>query len=110
MDTDWEAKYPLVSERALERIERLSDHAPILLATRKPQPPCKRPFKFELGWLQWEGFHDMVKKVWERPVNGINPILRWNNKMRAMRIHLSRWASHTTGILKKRKASLISHY
>jgi hypothetical protein len=63
MDTDWEDKYPLVSVRALERIERLSDHAPILLTTRIPKLPCKRPFKFKLGWLQREGFHDMVKNV-----------------------------------------------
>jgi hypothetical protein len=48
----------------------------------------------------------MVKKVWEGPVNGINPILRWNNKMRAMRRHLSRWARHTAGILKKEKICL----
>ena len=33
MDTDWESKFPLVSVRALERIEGLSDHAPILLTT-----------------------------------------------------------------------------
>jgi hypothetical protein len=109
MDTDWEAKYPLVSVRALERIERLSDYALILLTTGIHKPPCKRPFKFELGWLQREGFHDMVKKVWEIPVNGNNPILRWNNKMCAMHRHFSGWASHTASILKK-KASLISHY
>jgi hypothetical protein len=65
VDTDWEDKYPLVSIRVLEHIERLSDHAPILLTTRIPKPLCKRTFKFELGWLQREGFHDMVKNVWE---------------------------------------------
>jgi endonuclease/exonuclease/phosphatase family metal-dependent hydrolase len=36
MDTDWEDKYPMVSVRALERIEKLSDHAPILLTTGNP--------------------------------------------------------------------------
>jgi hypothetical protein len=51
MDTDWEDKFPMVTIRALERIEVLSDHAPILLTTRTPRPPCKRSFKFELGWL-----------------------------------------------------------
>jgi hypothetical protein len=56
--------------------------------------------------LQREGFHEMVKTVWERPVGGSTPILRWNNKMRAMRRHLSGWATHTTGILKKEKARL----
>jgi hypothetical protein len=33
MDTDWEDKYPMVSVHGLECIERLSDHAPILLTT-----------------------------------------------------------------------------
>ena len=71
MDTEWENKYPMVSVRALERIEKLSDHAPILLTTVNPTPVRKRPFKFELGWLYREGFHDMVKRVWERPVGGV---------------------------------------
>jgi hypothetical protein len=48
---------------ALERIERLSDHAPLLLTTGNPRPPSKRPFKFEFGWLQRDGFHEMVKNV-----------------------------------------------
>jgi hypothetical protein len=106
MGTDWEDKYPIVSVRALERIERLSDHAPILLTTGSPKLFCKHPFKFDLGWLQREGFHDMVKNVWDIPVSGNTLILRWNNKMRAMRKHLLGWASHTAGILKKVKLRL----
>jgi hypothetical protein len=89
MNIDWEDKYPMVSVRALEHIEKLSDHAPVLLTTGTPRPLCKHPFKFELGWLQREGFHDMVKNVWERPVAGNTPILKWNNKMCAMCKHLS---------------------
>jgi hypothetical protein len=108
MDTEWEDKYPMVSVRAIERIEKLSDHASILLTTGIPKSPLKRPFKFELGWLQRDGFHDMVKRVWERPVSGNNPILRWNNKIRAMRKHLSGWARHVAGILKKEKIRLSS--
>ena len=33
MDSDWESRFPLVSVRDLERIEGLSDHAPIILTT-----------------------------------------------------------------------------
>jgi hypothetical protein len=50
----------------------------------------------------------MVKNVWERPVAGNTPILRWNNKMRVMRKHLSGWAGHVSGILKKKKSRLSS--
>jgi hypothetical protein len=67
---------------------------------------CKRHFKFELGWLQRDGFHEMVKTVWKRPVGGSTPILRWNNNMCAMRRHLSGWAAHMAEILKKEKARL----
>jgi hypothetical protein len=51
MDADMESKFPLVL-RALERIEGLSDHAPILSNTGTPRPPGKHRFKFQLGRLQ----------------------------------------------------------
>ena len=106
MDTDWESKYPLVTVRALERIEALSDHTPILLTTGSSRPQDKHQFKFELGWLYREGFGEMVKEIWEKPVGGSTPIQRWNNKMRNMRIYLRGWARHISGILKKVKARL----
>jgi hypothetical protein len=59
---------------ALERIEGFSDHAPILLTTGTPKPPGNHQFKFKLGWLQRDGFHDMVKTVWGRPVTAMSPI------------------------------------
>jgi hypothetical protein len=49
MDSDWENKFQMVSVRALECIEALSDHAPILLTTGSPRPRCAHRFKFELG-------------------------------------------------------------
>jgi hypothetical protein len=76
-----ESKYPMVSVRALERIERLWDHAPILMSTIVPVLQINHRFKFELGWLERAGFHDMVKIVWERPTHAWFPIQRWNNKM-----------------------------
>ena len=48
MDTDWEPKYPLVTVRALERIEALSDHTQILLSTSILKPHVHHQFKFEL--------------------------------------------------------------
>jgi hypothetical protein len=38
MDTKWEAKYPMLYVHALECIERLLVHAPILLTTGMPRP------------------------------------------------------------------------
>jgi hypothetical protein len=108
MDANWESKFPMVSIHALERIEGFSDHAPILLTTGTPKPLGNHQFKFELGWLQRDRFHDMVKTVWGRPVTPIFPIQRWNFKIRALRSHLSGWARHVTGVLKKEKLRLSS--
>ena len=102
MDSEWEAQYPLVSVRTLERIESLSDHAPLLLTTGKHRDPGKNQFKFELGWLNRDGFRDMLKEVWDRPVAGRTPIQRWNNKIRATRKHLRGWALHMAGSRKKK--------
>ena len=105
--TDWEYKYPLASVRALERIEALSDHAPLLTDFGQPIPSSDRhQFKFELGWLTREGFHDLVKKVWARQPRGNTPIQRWNNRIRALRRFLRGWAKHTAGIYKKEKLRL----
>jgi hypothetical protein len=81
MDSDWEQKYSLVSVSTLPQIESLSDHAPLLLTTGIPSPPHKRPFKFELGWLQREGFSDMVKNIWDQQFVAGTPIQRWNTKL-----------------------------
>ena len=105
--TDWEFKYPLASVRALERIEALSDHAPLLTDFGQAAPTSNRhQFKFELGWLTREGFPELVKKVWQRPTRGDTPIQRWNNRIRALRQFLRGWAKHTAGIYKKEKLRL----
>jgi hypothetical protein len=108
MDADWESKFPMVSVRALKRIEGLFDHAPILMTIGIPRPPSNHQFKFELGWLQRDSFHDMVKSVWERPITAASPIQRLNMKLRNLRSHLSGWARHMTGVLKKEKLRLSS--
>jgi hypothetical protein len=108
MDANWESKFPMVSVRALERSQGLSDHAPILLTTGTPKHPGNHRFKFELGWLQREDFHDMVKSVWDRPVVAASPIIRWNNKLRSLRSHLSGWARNITGVFKKENIRLFS--
>jgi mannosylglycoprotein endo-beta-mannosidase len=48
----------------------------------------------------------MVKEVWNRPLKGNSAILRWNNKIRALRKHLREWARHISGLYKKEKKRL----
>jgi hypothetical protein len=103
MDANLESKFPMVYVHSRERIKGFSDYAPILLTTGTPKPPGNHRFKFDLRWLQWDGFHDMVKTVWDRTVNAASPIQRWNYKIRALLSHLSGWACYVMGVLKKEK-------
>jgi hypothetical protein len=48
----------------------------------------------------------MVKSVWDRHNSASSPILRWNNKIRALRSHLRGWARHVSGVLRKEKLRL----
>jgi hypothetical protein len=50
----------------------------------------------------------MVKNVWEKPTTASSPIQRWNSKLRALCSHLSGWARHVSGVLKKEKQRLSS--
>jgi hypothetical protein len=102
MDSEWKDKYPMVYVRALEHIEKLSDHAPILLTTGTPRPLCMRPFKFQLGWLHRDDFLDMVKNVRERPIVGNSPIVRWNNKMCAI-VNTSLVGLHISAVFLKNR-------
>lgn len=105
--TDWEYKYPLASVQVLERIEALSDHAPLLTDFGQTTPSSNRPqFKFELGWLTREGFYGLVKKVWVLHPRCSTPIQRWNNRIRSLRRFLRRWAKHTAGMYKIEKLQL----
>src|SRR3954470_18988172 len=104
MSTDWEDKYRLVTVRVHERIEKLLDHAPILLSTGTFKPNAQHRFKFDLGWLLRDGFDDMVKRVWSAPVPGNSLVRRWNAKIRNLRKYLRGWARHTTEIPKKRRS------
>lgn len=108
MDTNWKAKYHLITVHALECIDALSDHCPHLLTTGAHRTQIKYQFKFEHGWFFLEGFYDMVKEVWDIPVSSRTLTQRWNNKIGATRRHIPRWARHTSGIFRKEMAHLSS--
>jgi hypothetical protein len=69
----------------------------------------KGQFRFDTGLLHRDGFVDMVKDVWNRPVTGDSPpIQRWNNEIRKLQKHLQGWERHTTCIYEKEKKKAIT--
>jgi hypothetical protein len=63
MNINWELKFSNVSIEALHRSR--SDHMILFLNDRvASQLGTLSPFKFELGWLIREGFHEMVALIW----------------------------------------------
>jgi hypothetical protein len=79
MDTNWKAKYHLITVHALECIDALSDHCPHLLTTGAHRTQIKYQFKFEHGWFFLEGFYDMVKEVWDITVSSRTLTQRWQH-------------------------------
>jgi hypothetical protein len=63
--TDWEATFPLVRVKALNRLP--SDHNPLLIDTRDNMSFGKKRFRFEKWWLEKDSFEEVVKKAWNSP-------------------------------------------
>ena len=102
VSTDWEQKFRVSTMEALTR--ELSDHTPLLLNTGDAaHRGNNHQFKFELGWLTRDGFHDLVAKVWQRASSGNSPMQWWQNKIRAVRRWLRGWAKNLVGENKRKK-------
>jgi hypothetical protein len=80
MSTKWEQKFPLANVIALSR--DILDHTPLLLDTGRAPSCGNQPlFKFELGWLIWDRFADMVKEIWESVTEEDESMRRWQAKI-----------------------------
>jgi hypothetical protein len=87
MSTEWEVKYPLVSDQALDR--GISDHMPLYIDTRSLIfSGGSKPFRFELSWFAHEDFFEKVVDMWNKPIKGNNSVQRWNLKLGALRSFL----------------------
>jgi hypothetical protein len=76
VSTKWEQKFHLSTMEALSR--NISDHTQLLLQTSEPSHRGNNPrFKFELGWLYRDGFHDMVIDMRGRETRGRSPMEKW---------------------------------
>jgi hypothetical protein len=107
--TEWGQKFPLSSVVALKL--DISDHTPLLLNSEEATScPCNQRFKFELGWLLRDGFHDMFHDIWTNEVSGQTPMEKWQNKIRRLRQHLRGWEKNTSSAYKKEKKNILNKF
>jgi hypothetical protein len=103
MSSEWELKYPKVTVEALDRSR--SNHTPLLLNGRVPSHYSNHVlFKFELGWLIIDEFHDMIASVWQQETRDHTTMEKWQNKIRFLHRHIRGWAKNTTGTIKMDKS------
>jgi hypothetical protein len=78
------------------------DHTPLLLQSENASfRGNNQRFIFELSWLYMEGLHELVAKVWNKENRGTSSLVRWQNKLRALRRYPRGWEKMCLGILEK---------
>jgi hypothetical protein len=102
MSLDWELKYPNATVEVLHRSR--SDHTPLLLIDKiASQFGTRSLFKFELGWLIRDGFHDMVALIWQQHTRGYSATEKCQGKIRSLRQYLRGWSK----IFERRSINLL---
>jgi len=71
----------------------VSDHTPCVVSIETKIPHAKL-FRFESYWLLHPGFMDVVKKVWDRPVNSSNATMILCRKFKSLRQELKVWSKN----------------
>jgi hypothetical protein len=107
MCIDWEDMFPLAVVKKLVRGQ--SDHnLPILDIGDGHIKKKTREFHFDNSWLKNLEFFDMIKDIWEQPMNSMDPIDVFNIKLKHVKKHLKGWGANLFGNNKKRKLELKS--
>jgi hypothetical protein len=71
---EWEQKFPLASVQALPF--SVLDHAPLLLDTgEQAHLGNKVVFSFELSWLKYDGFWEILEREWKSIPDVDNPMI-----------------------------------
>lgn len=81
--TEFNCKFPLATCKSLPR--NPSDHTPLLWEDGGVHCCVQKKFRFEKWWLQHEGFAEVVRNYWSKPVKGDSALDIWQNKLRALR-------------------------
>ena len=121
---DWESKFSKVVQRCLPR--PTSDHLPILLDSDGIRTSSS-PFRFELMWLKYEGFKEILKGWWQSLVfhgsfsfilaaklKALKGILKvWNRevfgRVKSKKLEALRRVSYWNDLEKERELGLVEH-
>jgi hypothetical protein len=108
ISTAWEAAFPLVRVRGLDK--STSDHIPLLVDSGECYVGGKKKFQFEKWWLEREDFQEIVKRAWGTPYVGLGLIDVWQNKIRSLRRMVRGWASNVIVELNRHKQAMTREY
>jgi hypothetical protein len=71
---------------------------------------ARKKIRFEKWWLQREDFGEMVKKAWSISCPNLNPMDRWQAKIRNFRRLVRGWAANVIAELNKHKQVIAAEY
>ena len=97
---DWESKFSKVVQRCLPR--PTSDHSPILFDSDRMRTGPS-PFRFELMWLKYEGFKEILKGWWQSLVFHGSFSFILSAKLKALKGILKVWNIEVFGRVESKK-------
>jgi exonuclease III len=108
VSVDWDLKYPNSLLQAIS--SAVSDHAPLHLSMNVGHH-SKRRFRFELFWLNLEGFQEAVQEGWHCDDRITDPFSRLDECYRNLATHLQAWSASKVGNIKLQiaMANLVIH-
>ncbi|XP_072980120.1 uncharacterized protein [Typha angustifolia] len=98
-NTEWMSEHPACKVQHLD--QGASDHAPLLLNVPVMTTRGKRPFRFELYWMEYEECQNIMKDTWTRHAGG-NPMHAFTHQVSELRRSLSRWNREAVGSVERR--------
>ncbi|XP_072952512.1 uncharacterized protein [Typha angustifolia] len=98
-NTAWVSEHPECKVQHLDR--GASDHAPLLLTVPAGTTRSKRPFRFELLWMEYEECQNVIQETWKRQANG-NPMQAFSHRLSELRRSLSNWNRAAVGNVERR--------
>ncbi|XP_072970033.1 uncharacterized protein [Typha angustifolia] len=97
-NTEWVSANPACKVQHLDRAA--SDHAP-LLNVPLTEAKVRRPFRFELYWMEYVECQKIVEDIWKRWAGG-NPMHAFMHHISDMRRSLRRWSRTAVGCVERR--------